>query len=65
MPGRSFLLTRARSVVATSPALSVTVSPLAIPRVFASAGASSTSAAGRWNWSSSIRSTAGPEKSGL
>jgi len=41
-----------------------TSSPLAIPRLCASFADSSTSAAGRWNWISGTRSTAGPENSG-
>jgi len=64
-PSLKVLLTRARSVTDAPPPLKVTSSPVAIPSRFASAGESSTSACGRWNWSSSTRSTAGPEKSGL
>ena len=38
-------------------------SPVEMPRTWASSVASSISGSGRWNWSSSTRSTAGPEKS--
>ena len=58
-------LTRARS--ATDVPFERTVTVVAgrdLPRARASAAASSTSAGGRWNASSGMRSTAAPEKSG-
>ena len=64
-PARRSLAIFARSCTDVPLCDTVTVAPFAIPRAFASAAASSTSACGRWNWSSSTRSTAGPEKSGL
>ena len=56
---------RARSSTEVPLDETVTDSPLRRPRARASARESSTSAAGRWNCSSGVRSTAVPEKSGL
>src|SRR4029079_6927556 len=64
-PARRAALTRAWSSSDVPLCETRTVSPLAIPRFSASSADSSTSATGRWNWSSVTRSTAGPEKSGL
>src|SRR5262249_14547142 len=64
-PARTALVTRARSWTEVPLCETVTVAPFAIPRLRASARESEISAPGRWNCSSSIRSTAGPEKSGL
>ena len=55
---------RARSSTEVPFDETVTVSPVAIPRALASSRDELDLAAGRWNCSSGVRSTAAPEKSG-
>src|SRR4029450_13661890 len=62
-PSSSLRLIRARSSTEVPLERTSTASPFAIPRLRASPDASSTSRPGRWNSSSTTRSTAGLEKS--
>ena len=65
MPLRSLRLTRAGSVIALPFVPTVTSRRSRSRASVASSAESSSSACGRWNWSSVTRSTAAPEKSGL